>query len=201
MTDDIRTIAEHRAAAEATGEWEQTVVDFSLDGETWAPFILPTDEHPHPILARAIVQRKDRALVETIILWDESLPDADDPFTRVWERKPHLMFGTAAERAALRRTFPMALERVVYADRQQQAPEPWTADQPETAVDRDARLAEQWGPQIELAATPDQIDDLHKQMKAAREVTPELAVLLKERRRQLAEPADEPATKGAKSNG
>lgn len=193
MSDDIRTIAEYRAAAEATGEWEQTVVDFSMDGKTWAPFILPTKDHPHPVLGRAIVQRKGRGLVETIVLWDESVPD--DEFAAVWNRKPNLMLGSAAERAALRRTFPLALERVVYAERSQY-PEPWTQapsadDETETEAEREARLIAKWSPLIEACSTESDVTAKLKEIRKEREHLPQLEVLMKKRKRAIAE-ADQP---------
>lgn len=181
MNDDIRTIAEYRAAAENTGEWEGTVVDFSIDGETWAPYILPTVDHPHPVLARAIVQRKERGLFETIILWDESIPD--DDFYEVWVRRPHLLFGAAVERAALRRTFPSALAGIAATDREQ-----WTA--PPTSAPAGEPIS--WVEEIAKTQSVVGIDALHKTMRGHRVFTPDedgihLERLLKERRKLLAE--------------
>lgn len=181
MNDDIRTIAEYRAAAEQTGEWEQTVVDFSIDGKTWAPFILPTKDHPHPVLARAIIHRTDRALVETILLWDESIPD--DEFAAVWQKRPHLLFGSAAERAGLRRTFPSALAGIAATDREQWTTEP-PAGAPQTTESID------WTAEIDRTESVVGIDALHKTMRARRVFTPDetgihLERMLKERRRLL----------------
>lgn len=176
MSDDIRTLAEHRASAEQTGEWISTDVDFSNDGERWARFLLPTEEHPHPLLARATVVRKGKDdAVQTVLIWDEAVPD--DGFEVVWEQRPHLLFGAAVERAALRRAFPSALAGLAAADRT-----PWTAPaapEPEVA----------WEQQIADAVDVPAVDAVHAAMKAVRAVTPALEVALKARRRTLtAEP-------------
>lgn len=187
MSDDIRTLAEHRAAAENTNEWISTDVDFSNDGDTWARFLLPTDEHPHPLLARATVARKGKDdVVQTVLIWDEAVPD--DGFETVWQQRPHLLFGAAVERAALRRAFPAALAGLAAADR-----EPWTAPSapaPEVA----------WEEQVAAASTPDAVDAVHAAARERRQMTPALEVAMRARKRELAEPVDaEPSDATASS--
>lgn len=184
MNDDIRTIAEYRAAAEATGEWVETQVDFSIDGKTWAPFILPTDEQPHPVLARATIIRKSgdaERMTTTVLLWDESIPE--DEFAAVWERRPHLLFGSAAERAGLRRTFPSALAGIAATDREQ-----WTTVPPAGAPQTTESI--DWTAEIDRTESVVGIDALHKTMRARRVFTPDetgihLERMLKERRKLL----------------
>lgn len=183
MSDDIRTLAEHRAAAENTNEWISTDVDFSNDGETWARFLLPTDEHPHPLLARATVARKGKDdVVQTVLIWDEAVPD--DGFETVWQQRPHLLFGAAVERAALRRAFPAALAGLAAAERDIAAGrEPWAAPiapAPEVS----------WEEQVAAASTPDEVDAVHAAARERRQMTPALEVAMRARKRELAEPVD-----------
>lgn len=187
MSDDIRTLAEYRAAAEETGEWESTDVDFSNDGETWQRFLIPTDEHPHPLYARATVVRKGKNdAVQQVLLWEEAIPD--DEFATVWGRRPHLLFGGAVERAGLRRAFPAAVAGIVAADREARAAteSPWEAKPSGPAPD-----APTWDELIEAATTAEEVDAVHKQARSVRAMTPALEQQMKRRKRALAEPASE----------
>lgn len=174
MSDDIRTLSEYRAAVEETGQWEATDVDFSNDGVEWAKFLLPTDEHPHPVLARATVIRTGKKdAVQTVLLWDEAIPT--DDFANVWLARPHVLFGAAVERAALRRTFPAAVAGIVANDRDQ-----WTAPAADPAV-----AEVDWTAEIDRTTTVSDVDALHKRMRAHRVVTVDLERTLKAHRKAL----------------
>lgn len=171
MTETVeavqQTLAEYERLAIETSEWNGTEIEFSNNGESWAPVLLPTETSPHPLMARATVHRKGVAVpTVVVVLWDEAVP-AEDSWNALWQRKPHILFGSYAARAALRRAF-----RDVIGDRR----EPDEIDPP-APVDADV----DWGHELAQAATAAAVNELHQRAKLARAVTPQLEVALRER--------------------
>jgi hypothetical protein len=192
-----QTLAEYERLAIETGEWNGTdAPEFSngpqakslgdvLAGSTtieWTSAWLPSEAHPHPLLARARVYRKgvDRP-IEAVVRWDEAVP-ADSDWRELWLRKPVALFGAFTKRAALRSGF-----RDVIGDRRE-PDEPLEVPTPSSAaVALPANPDRDWLAELANATTGDEIRELHAAAKAARAVTVELERAFRQRLQALAD--------------
>jgi len=172
-TEEVQqTLAEYERLAIQTGdEVRIDPPEFSLDGETWAPFFLPAGPDVPPAFARATVYR-DGIPTTVYVSWAEALP-ADEEWRERWLRAPMALFGSFTLRAALRRAFRDAI-----GDRRE-ADEP--ADVP-VATDRD------WSAELAMANTPEAVEKLWDDAKRARAVTVELEQQFRRRIQVLAAP-------------
>jgi hypothetical protein len=76
--------------------------------EVWAPYFLPSDERPHPLLAKVVVTRKGQEPREVVISWAEYAAELelDDPaWLEKRRQKPMSIFGAEVERHAYRVVF------------------------------------------------------------------------------------------------
>lgn len=175
--DDVaQTLAEYERLAITSGAKVQIDPPEFSDGLSitpWQPFWL--GEHP-PKVARATVHRDDVATV-VYVVWDESLPvetaQTDDGrlWRDLWLAQPTKRFGSFALRTALRRAF-----REVVGDRV----EP-DEDAPRVATP----AARDWAAEYVAATTVEQVDDIRRAARAARENTLELQDLWHQRRDEL----------------
>ncbi|MBD3753457.1 MAG: hypothetical protein IE935_13840 [Micrococcales bacterium] len=181
MTDpteaDVReTLAEYERAAQASGEWDgRAPTEFTNDGDTWSPFWVATEGHMHPVGARSTVHRKGVAVPATVYAsWEEALP-ADESWRGLWLAKPTTLFGAYAARGAIRSAFRDAI-----GDRRE-------PDDPPTGAP--VLAPRDWVAEIAASRSASDVDDIRAAMKERREVTPELDVALRVRRRELEPPA------------
>jgi hypothetical protein len=158
------TIADYERLAIGTGEWRGTEVSFSNDAASWSPYLPPTEDHPVPLLARGVVHREGVTVpTSVVIVWGESVP-TEPEWADLWARKPHALFGAAVVRATLRRAFRDAI-----GDRA----EP-TESGPIAPSKRGAELTpstRDWLAEIEAAQTPDAVNAIKADARAARAVT------------------------------
>lgn len=175
--DDVaQTLAEYERLAITSGAKVQIdPPEFSDGGSSWAPFWL--GEEP-PRVARATVHRDD--ITTTVyVVWGESLPietaQTDDGrlWRDLWIAQPTKRFGSFATRTALRRAF-----REVVGDRT----EP-DEDAPRIAAPEPE--ARDWGAEYRAATTQEQLDDIRRACRAARENTIELQDLWAQRRDEI----------------
>lgn len=168
------TLAEYERIAIGTGQWNGAEApEFSNDGVTWSAAWLPSEDYPHPLLARATAYRHgvDRPTV-AVVRWDECVP-ADDAWRDLWLRKPTALFGAFARRAAIRSAF-----RDVLGDRR----EPDEVDPPKPAEPADQR---DWFAAVEEAQTVDEVMQVHQAARRARVVTVELERAIRMRHRTI----------------
>lgn len=172
-TNEVQqTLAEYERAAISTGEWDGTEVDFSHDGVTWVAYLAPSEEHPHPPLARATVHRKGVKVPTVVVVpWDEAVP-ADSDWAGLWDAKPHLLFGAFAARSALRRAF-----RDVIGDRR----EPDETQALSVSTSGVAPLRD-WEAELMACTTVDQVNALWADIRAARAMTVPLEFACREKR-------------------
>lgn len=183
-----KTLGEFEALAQKTGEWDGAdAVEFSNDGVTWSPVWMPTERAAYirgdddvialtnPAFARARVYRKGVAHVDwQYVTWDESVP-ADDEWRDLWMRKPSKLFGSFALRSAYRHAF-----RDVVGDLR--GPD---EDDPKTPGDVTPAAPRDWASEYDAATTVDQLDDIRKDCRAARQNTMELQEHWRARRAQI----------------
>jgi hypothetical protein len=199
IDEAAKTLGEFEALAQQTGEWDGAdAVEFSDDGHVWSPIwmagvariegadgtlIRETVTDPHPAFARARVYRKGVAHTDwQYVSWDESVP-ADDEWRALWMRKPVKLFGSFALRSAYRHAF-----RDVVGDRRgpdEQTDGPTVGPAPTEARD--------WAAEYRQASTAEQVDQIRRDCRAARQNTLELQDLWSARRAELAASEWEPA--------
>ena len=171
-----QTISEYRVMAAKTGEWRGFQQSFSNDGVTWADYLLPTFEHPHPLLASATVHRAGFAVpIRVVIGWDESVP-AEDEWRELWERSPHALFGAAAARLAYIRAFPEVITSKPSGDERKIAA---------PVVENSHAVARNWDVELDAAATVDEVAALWAAARKARAVTVPLERAFKVRRDEI----------------
>lgn len=156
-----QTLASYEEAAIKTGEWNGAdAVEFSNDGLAWAPVWAATEEHPHPVFARARVHRRGVEHTDwRYMTWDESVPAAED-WRALWERKPMKLFGAYALRDAIRHAF-----REVIGDRRDADEIDPASPTATTAVEIPAR---DWDAAIATAATTDELTAVWAEARTAR---------------------------------
>lgn len=180
-----KTLGEFEALAQKTGEWDGAdAVEFSNDGVTWSPVWMQSAQHisetetqlvQWPAFARARVYRKGVAHVDwQYVAWDESVP-ADNEWRDLWMRKPSKLFGSFALRSAYRHAF-----RDVVGDLR--GPD---EDDPKTTSDATPAAPRDWASEYDAATTVEQLDDIHKDCRTARQNTMELQEHWRTRRAQL----------------
>ena len=168
-----QTISEYRVLAAKTGEWRGFEQSFSIDGVTWSEYLLPTEEHPHPLLASATVHRAGFAVpIRVVIGWDESVP-AEDEWRKLWERSPHALFGASAARLAYIRAFPEVITSKPSGDE-------WKISAP--TADQTAPVARDWIAELADASTLVAMAELWAAARKARAVTVMLERAFKYRR-------------------
>ncbi|MGY4859536.1 hypothetical protein [Cryobacterium sp. AP23] len=171
-----QTIAEYRVLAAQTGEWRGFEQSFSNDGASWAEYLLPTEEHPHPLLASATVHRAGFVVpIRVVIGWDESLPAVDE-WREAWDRSPHALFGAAAARMAYLRAFPEFIAAKPSGAERMIAP---------PVVEKAAPADRNWDVELDSAATVDEVASLWAAARKARAVTVPLERAFKVRRTEI----------------
>lgn len=185
-TDEVaQTLAEYERLAIGTGEFAGVdAPEFSHDGVTWTPFWIGD---AHPQLARATVYRgAARHPITVVTAWGESVPTRDVSlpsdamqWADLWESKPMKLFGAYTLRAAYRRGFRDAIgTRREPDEHEPTVPRPRTPEAPN--VDYAAAIT--------ATGSLEDIEALHKRMRTARAVTPQLEVALRARRNELSAP-------------
>ncbi|TFD16198.1 hypothetical protein E3T26_04770 [Cryobacterium sp. TMT1-21] len=171
-----QTISEYRVMAAKTGEWRGFEQSFSNDNITWSEYLLPTEEHPHPLLASATVHRSGFMVpIRVVIGWDESVP-AEEEWRELWERSPHALFGASAARLAYIRAFPEVITSKPSSDERKIAA---------PVADQAAPVARDWDIELDLAATSDEVAALWAAARKARAVTVPLERAFKIRRDEI----------------
>lgn len=102
------TLDEAETLALATGQHRGMTVTFSDDGQNWVEAWMPSEGHPTPVFARAVVIRKyeDRDVATPSTLsWSEYVPDVDSPRYDEWMRMPTMYLGKCAKVSAYRGGF------------------------------------------------------------------------------------------------
>lgn len=180
-----KTIGEVEHIVHASGKWDGTgPVEFSDDGATWAQAWAPDDERTHPEFARVEVFRKDVRVPTTVtIRWDEQYPAASEEWAGKWDRSPMRHFGRTARMVGFRQTFRDLLGDVVIEDE---------ADDRATVADAaPVEVVERkWAKEIAEAQSPELLDAIEKDARAARIFTPDakgtaLHRQLRDRRREI----------------
>lgn len=182
-----KTIGEVEHIVHASGQWDGTgPVEFSDDGETWVQAWAPTEEHPHPEFARVEVYRKDVRIPTTVtIRWDEQFPAASEEWAGKWTRSPMRHFGRTARMVGFRQTFRDLLGNVVIEDEADDR-----ASVAEVATAAAAAPVRDWAKEIAEAQSPELLDAIEKDARAARIFTPDaegtaLHRQLRARRREI----------------
>lgn len=176
-----QTLQAYLAAATSTGALRGAAVEFTIDGQEWAPLVYDMGETGHLLAARATVYR-DGWAIPTVVseLWVEVLP-AEETWRGLWVHRPHVLFGAHALRTALRRTFADVLGERREPDDLDALPEP--------APVRD------WLAEVADATDPDAVRQIHRDAKAARAVDVPLETAI---RRRLADLMQRPVKVGDK---
>lgn len=200
-----KTIGEVEHIVHASGQWDGTgPVEFSDDGESWVQAWSPTvlSGHDgtilnvivsHPEFARVEVYRKGVRIPTTVtIRWDEQYPAASEEWAGKWTRSPMRHFGRTARMVGFRQTFRDLLGDIVIED---EADDRVTGDDAAPADDAPAR---DWAKEIAEAQSPELLDAIEKEGRAARIFTPNaegtaLHRALKNRRKQIAAQPEIPA--------
>lgn len=186
-----QTLAEYERLAISTGESVQIDPPKFSDtgrGDDWSP--VWAGEEP-PAFGRATVHRNG-VPTTVYVSWAESLPAVDE-WHDLWLRKPMKLFGAYTLRTGLRRAF-----RDVIGDRHEPDEQEIAAPAPTApAVDRD------WRAELADAENEDEVQQLHRDAKAARAVSVELEREIRKRlatvrARMTAEPAVLPLPSGPK---
>lgn len=168
-----QTISEYRVLAAKTGEWRGFEQSFSNDGIAWSEYLLPTVEHPHPVLASATVHRAGFMVpIRVVIGWDESVP-AEEEWHQLWERSPHALFGASAARLAYIRAFPEVITSKPSGNEQRIAA---------PTTEQTAPVARDWIAELADASTIVEVDGLWAAARKARAVTVMLERAFKYRR-------------------
>lgn len=175
-------VAEARAAVQASGELVALQGPLFLttgtspdEGavEVWAPYFLPSESRPHPLLAKVIVTRKDQAPREVVISWDEYAAELElnDPaWAEKRSQKPMTIFGAEVERHAYRVVFADVLDAVIPRVQVQR----YTDAQPKTYYATKA-MPRDWYADLAACKTKSEVDALFKEARAAQAVTGGLA--------------------------
>lgn len=175
-----KTIGEVEHIVHASGQWDGTgPVEFSDDGETWTQAWSPTVETAmngetitvvvaHPEFARVEVYRKDVRIPTTVtIRWDEQFPAASEEWAGKWTRSPMRHFGRTARMVGFRQTFRDLLGDIVIEDEGDDRVTP--SDAAPDAPRRD------WQKEIAQAQSPELLNAIEKEGRAARIFTPDAA--------------------------
>lgn len=181
-----KTIGEVEHIVHASGQWDGTSpVEFSNDGETWVQAWAPSEDHPHPEFARVEVYRKDVRIPTTVtIRWDEQYPAASEEWSGKWDRSPMRHFGRTARMVGFRQTFRDLLGNIVIEDEGEDRVTPADAAPVDVAPARD------WAKEIAEAKSPELLDAIESEGRAARIFTPDaegtaLHRQLRARRREI----------------
>ncbi|WP_417510621.1 hypothetical protein [Microbacterium sp.] len=181
-----KTIGEVEHIVHASGQWDGTgPVEFSNDGETWTVAWSPTEDHPRPEFARVSVYRKDvRIPTAVTIRWAEQYPAASEEWSGKWDRSPMRHFGRTARMVGFRQTFRDLLGDIVIEDEGDDRVTPADAAPVDVAPARD------WAKEIAEAKSPELLDAIEREARAARIFTPDakgtaLHRQLRDRRREI----------------
>lgn len=171
--------------AHETGQYRGATVEFSNDGETWTDAWVPSDAHDVPVLARATVLRKHEGDAtatpyRATVRWAEYVPDEDDDRRENWMRMSTTMLAKVARVSALRGGFRDVIgERYEPAELDQARGKRSGGARPAPTVD--PTVVAEWEALIATAETPDEIRELDKSMRAAKQMTEGLNVTLTKR--------------------
>lgn len=184
---EVKTIAEVERIVNGSGMWDGTgEVEFSDDGITWTSAWTPDADGAHPQFARVSVYRKEVRIPTTVtIRWDEQFPQASEEWAGKWLRSPMRHFGRTVRMVGYRQTFRELLGNVRIED---EADDRVTDTPPADAAPAAER---DWAQAFADAKTPEQLDALDAEARAARVFKPNaegtaLHLALKNRRRELA---------------
>ncbi|KDA05846.1 hypothetical protein DC31_13745 [Microbacterium sp. CH12i] len=199
-----KTIGEVEHIVHASRQWDGTgPVEFSDDGETWVQAWSPTVEPEtngavavsHPKFARVEVFRKDVRVPTTVtIRWDEQFPAASEEWAAKWFRSPMRHFGRTARMVGFRQTFRDLLGDIVIEDEADDRTTPAAA-----ATAPVAPVERRWAKEIAEAQSPELLDAIEKDARAARIFTPDaegtaLHRQLRTRRREIEAASKESAS-------
>lgn len=185
MTDfdeNFITLEEAETLVIDSGQWRGTTVEFSNDGETWVEAWSSTDEHPHPVFARATVRRKyldgDVVARTVTVRWDEYVPDEGDGFRGSWDRMPTIMLGKVAVVSCYRGVFRDIIgNRYERAELDQAGGErPRRGARPAPAVPEET--VTEWLALIAEAKTPSEVREIDKAIRGVKQMTEPINVAL-----------------------
>lgn len=161
---ELVTLGQMQARIFPSGLYGGSLVEFSVDGREWLPFIVKSDANPHPAVARATVWRDGVEHPTNVVIgWDESRPPVDEEMQAKWDRDPHALFGARAERIALLRAFRDLLEPELTAAK---ARSPRSASAPSPAPA--APAGRDWRDEVISAKSVAELDELFAEARAER---------------------------------
>lgn len=198
-----------RLVAERSGKYEgQEDAEWSSDGgQTWSTAWMPTDAQPFPTHARVgVFKAGHRQATRAVARWDSYVVmDAEwangrksgEKVSSMWAKMPDLMLAKVAEMLALRKAFPQDLsglyssEEMQQADRQQRAPQPAAAGQPQLVQEPQAPSVD-WFAAAAAVTSKDEANALWRRIPKP-ERSDELQAAVKARLAALVE-AEQPST-------
>lgn len=159
---ELVTLGQMQARIFPSGLYGGSLVEFSNDGREWLPFLVKTDDNPHPAIARATVWRNGVDHPTNVVIgWDESRPPVDEEMQAKWDRDPHALFGARAERIALLRAFRDLLDPEIAAARER-APR---AAAPKATTGQVERA---WEDEVIAAGSVAELDEIFAEARSAR---------------------------------